>query len=96
MTISKERVIELARKAGINLIFSGHPDHPETDASGNVRFWSSVNQITIGAFVQAIRNEALGEAAVLCFKRAAYIGSPIDSAHVMKCGESIQKLKEQQ
>jgi len=86
MTISKERVIELAREAGAPYVNRHYP--------GITSFGFTEDSIV--AFAQAIRNEALGDSAILCFKRAAYIGNPIDSAHVMKCGESIQKLKEQQ
>lgn len=78
MTISKERVIEIAREAGIA--------HTNRYCDGVTEFATSSESIT--RFAQAIRNEALEEAAIEFENHL--------TEHAETISKAIRNLKEQQ
>ena len=61
-------VIEMAREAGISLCFRGHPDRPERTKNNELTYWAGVNQITLKAFAELVRADAIADEREACAK----------------------------
>lgn len=60
--MNRDDIIRMAQEAEINLLFKGHPEHPERDRNDEIIFTGWVNHRTIrrfAALVAAAEREAL-------------------------------------